>query len=109
MCADFELPVQTFVSPTKSRSATSPRLSTSRSAGSRRASASTKVRSFKSARARGPHLADAIARLGVLTGDFTRIHGFHKPTKGQQIIFYCRSGKRSTTAIDLAKRAGFRA
>lgn len=41
-------------------------------------------------------------------GDFTRIHGFHKPAKGQNIIFYCRSGKRAQTAIDLAKRSGYR-
>ncbi|KAL8278452.1 hypothetical protein RQP46_009142 [Phenoliferia psychrophenolica] len=47
--------------------------------------------------------------LSLDEGDFTRIHGFHKPTKAQQIIFYCRSGKRSTTATDLAKRAGYRA
>ncbi|KAM0753753.1 endoplasmic reticulum protein [Meredithblackwellia eburnea MCA 4105] len=47
--------------------------------------------------------------LSLDEGDFTKIHGFHKPTKGQQIIFYCRSGKRSATALDLAKRAGYRA
>lgn len=41
-------------------------------------------------------------------GDFTKTHSFHKPTKRQQIIFYCRSGKRSATAMDLAKRAGYK-
>lgn len=38
---------------------------------------------------------------------FLEKHGFEKPAKEQQIIFYCRSGKRSTTACDVAKRNGF--
>ena len=49
------------------------------------------------------------ADLGFLgAGDFTRVHGFHKPEKTQQIIFYCKAGVRAQTAIDLAKRAGFK-
>lgn len=57
----------------------------------------------------GGRFADArhsFARL--FAGDFTRIHGFHKPDKAQPIIFYCRAGVRAGTAVDLAKRAGFR-
>ncbi|KAG6911781.1 hypothetical protein DXG01_000027 [Tephrocybe rancida] len=38
---------------------------------------------------------------------FLEKHGFEKPGKDQQLIFYCRSGKRSTTASDVAKRNGF--
>lgn len=45
----------------------------------------------------------------VFSGDFTRTHGFHKPTKTQPIIFYCKAGVRAQTAVDLAKRAGFKA
>lgn len=41
-------------------------------------------------------------------GDFTRIYGFHKPDKQQPIIFYCRAGVRAGTAVDLAKRAGYK-
>ncbi|KAF9014939.1 endoplasmic reticulum protein [Cyathus striatus] len=38
---------------------------------------------------------------------FKAKHGFDKPKKDQEIIFYCRSGKRSATASDVAKRNGF--
>ncbi|KAF5377556.1 hypothetical protein D9615_005205 [Tricholomella constricta] len=38
---------------------------------------------------------------------FLEKHSFEKPMKNQQLIFYCRSGKRSTTASDVAKRNGF--
>lgn len=41
-------------------------------------------------------------------GDFTRVNGFHKPTKQQPMIFYCRSGVRAQTAVDLAKAAGYK-
>jgi len=44
----------------------------------------------------------------LLSGDFTRIYGFHKPDKKQPIIFYCRAGIRAGTAVDLAKRAGYK-
>jgi rhodanese-related sulfurtransferase len=39
--------------------------------------------------------------------DFQRVHGFPKPRKDQDMIFYCRSGKRSATAADSAKDNGF--
>ncbi|KAG6902820.1 hypothetical protein C0995_011307 [Termitomyces sp. Mi166 len=38
---------------------------------------------------------------------FFERHGFEKPRKDQQLIFYCRSGKRSSSASDVAKRNGF--
>jgi len=38
---------------------------------------------------------------------FKAKHGFEKPLKDQEIIFYCRTGKRSATACDVAKRNGF--
>jgi len=34
-------------------------------------------------------------------------HGFQKPGKEQEIVFYCRSGKRSASACDIAKRNGY--
>ncbi|GAA5822935.1 hypothetical protein JCM10212_004446 [Sporobolomyces blumeae] len=46
--------------------------------------------------------------LAMDEGDFTRVHGFHKPTKQQPMIFYCRAGIRGNTAVDLAKRAGYK-
>ncbi|GAA5957233.1 hypothetical protein JCM21900_001200 [Sporobolomyces salmonicolor] len=46
--------------------------------------------------------------LAMDEGDFTRTHGFHKPEKGQAMIFYCRAGVRAGTAADLAKRAGYK-
>ncbi|KAJ7655053.1 Rhodanese-like domain-containing protein [Mycena polygramma] len=38
---------------------------------------------------------------------FKALHGFEKPKKSQELIFYCRSGKRSTSASDVAKRNGY--
>lgn len=38
---------------------------------------------------------------------FKAKHGFDKPGKDQEIVFYCRSGKRSATACDIAKRNGY--
>jgi len=38
---------------------------------------------------------------------FKEKHGFDKPRKEQEITFYCRSGKRSASAADVAKRNGF--
>jgi rhodanese-related sulfurtransferase len=32
---------------------------------------------------------------------------FEKPRRDQEVIFYCRSGKRSSSAADVAKRNGF--
>ncbi|KAF8640905.1 hypothetical protein AX17_000553 [Amanita inopinata Kibby_2008] len=38
---------------------------------------------------------------------FKAKHGFEKPKKDEELIFYCRSGVRSTSASDVAKRNGF--
>jgi thiosulfate:glutathione sulfurtransferase len=43
-----------------------------------------------------------------LSGDaFRQKFGFDKPKTKQEVTFYCRSGKRSTTACDVAKRNGY--
>ncbi|KAL4068344.1 Rhodanese-like domain-containing protein [Scleroderma yunnanense] len=39
--------------------------------------------------------------------DFRAQHGFDKPQKTQEIVFYCRSGKRSASACDIARRTGY--
>lgn len=38
---------------------------------------------------------------------FKQTHGFEKPKKDQEVTFYCRSGVRSSTASDVAKRNGY--
>ncbi|KAF8139942.1 Rhodanese-like domain-containing protein [Boletus edulis] len=38
---------------------------------------------------------------------FRSQHGFDKPEKSQEIVFYCRSGKRSASASDIARRNGY--
>jgi len=38
---------------------------------------------------------------------FKEKHGFDKPQRDQELIFYCRSGKRSASASDIAKRNGY--
>ncbi|KAF9451781.1 hypothetical protein P691DRAFT_806882 [Macrolepiota fuliginosa MF-IS2] len=38
---------------------------------------------------------------------FKAKHGYDKPRFNQLVIFYCRSGQRSTSASDVAKRNGF--
>ncbi|THH05104.1 hypothetical protein EW145_g5036 [Phellinidium pouzarii] len=38
---------------------------------------------------------------------FKEKHGFEKPRANQELVFYCRSGKRSATASDIAKKNGF--
>ncbi|EIW72610.1 hypothetical protein TREMEDRAFT_25914 [Tremella mesenterica DSM 1558] len=40
-------------------------------------------------------------------GDFQRKFAFPKPALSQNIIFYCRSGKRSATASELAENLGY--
>jgi rhodanese-related sulfurtransferase len=52
--------------------------------------------------------------LSVLSSDlhltlqaFKGKYGFDKPQKAQEIVFYCRSGKRSASAADVAKRNGY--
>ncbi|TFY69061.1 hypothetical protein EVJ58_g634 [Rhodofomes roseus] len=38
---------------------------------------------------------------------FKQKFGFEKPRLSQEVVFYCRSGKRSATACDVAKRNGY--
>lgn len=38
---------------------------------------------------------------------FKEKFGFEKPRPDQPLVFYCRSGVRSTSACDIAKRNGF--
>ncbi|BGP50560.1 hypothetical protein JCM10450v2_006479 [Rhodotorula kratochvilovae] len=46
--------------------------------------------------------------LAMDEGDFTRVNGFHKPTKKQPMIFYCKAGVRAQTAVDLARSQGYK-
>ncbi|KAI0296592.1 Rhodanese-like protein [Russula brevipes] len=39
---------------------------------------------------------------------FKEKYGFQKPAVDQEIVFYCRSGMRSTTAGDVARRNGYK-
>ncbi|CDO72433.1 hypothetical protein BN946_scf184977.g133 [Trametes cinnabarina] len=45
--------------------------------------------------------------LQLPPAEFKEKFGFEKPRPNQEVIFYCRSGKRSTTAADVAKRNGY--
>lgn len=45
--------------------------------------------------------------LHLPPAEFKEKFGFEKPRTNQEIIFYCRSGKRSSTAADVAQRNGF--
>ncbi|KAL5495346.1 hypothetical protein ACEPAI_809 [Sanghuangporus weigelae] len=38
---------------------------------------------------------------------FKERHSIEKPKRNQEIVFYCRSGKRSATAADIARRYGY--
>ncbi|TFY81106.1 hypothetical protein EWM64_g2903 [Hericium alpestre] len=38
---------------------------------------------------------------------FEQQFGYKKPKLNQEVVFYCRSGKRSSTASDVAKRNGY--
>jgi len=43
-----------------------------------------------------------------MDGDkFKEKYGFQKPAFDQEIVFYCRSGKRSSSASDVARRNGY--
>ncbi|KZT41350.1 Rhodanese-like protein [Sistotremastrum suecicum HHB10207 ss-3] len=46
--------------------------------------------------------------LHLAATDFKAQHGYEKPLPHQEIIFYCRSGKRSQTAADIARRNGYK-
>jgi len=46
--------------------------------------------------------------LALDEADFTKKYGFHKPSKNQNLIFFCLAGKRSATALDLARGKGYK-
>lgn len=39
---------------------------------------------------------------------FKETYGFQKPGLDQEIVFYCRSGMRSSSASDVARRNGYK-
>ncbi|KAL0575057.1 Thiosulfate sulfurtransferase rdl2, mitochondrial [Marasmius crinis-equi] len=40
--------------------------------------------------------------------EFKAKHGFTKPEKSQEILFYCKKGKRSAIASEIAERNGYK-
>lgn len=50
---------------------------------------------------------DDVLTLGYNPGAFQKEFAFPKPANGQNIVFYCRSGKRSATACEVANRHGY--
>ncbi|KAJ3790308.1 endoplasmic reticulum protein [Lentinula aff. detonsa] len=45
--------------------------------------------------------------LNASPATFREKFGFEKPERNQEVTFYCRSGKRSSSASDIAKRNGY--
>ncbi|KZT74829.1 Rhodanese-like protein [Daedalea quercina L-15889] len=45
--------------------------------------------------------------LNMDAAAFKEKFGFEKPRRDQEVVFYCRSGKRSASACDVAKRNGY--
>ena len=52
-------------------------------------------------------LADLGNTLTLNPVAFKAKFGFEKPQKDQEIVVYCRSGKRSATSADIMKRHGY--
>jgi thiosulfate:glutathione sulfurtransferase len=52
-------------------------------------------------------LSSLPSSLDLSSVDFEVIHGFSKPALGQEIVFYCRSGRRSAKACELAHQGGY--
>ncbi|CCA75301.1 hypothetical protein PIIN_09286 [Serendipita indica DSM 11827] len=52
-------------------------------------------------------LSGFIASIRSSPDEFRRLHGFTKPRPDQEIVFYCRSGRRSATAADSARDNGY--
>ena len=53
-------------------------------------------------------LSELQKSLGLVAIDFKSKHGFEKPAPNQDIVVYCRSGKRSATAADEFNRRGYK-
>jgi thiosulfate:glutathione sulfurtransferase len=52
-------------------------------------------------------LSSLSAALHMDGDTFKEKYGFHKPALDQEIVFYCRSGMRSSTASDVARKNGY--
>ncbi|OBZ79627.1 Frataxin, mitochondrial [Grifola frondosa] len=52
-------------------------------------------------------LSELATALHIGREEFKDKYGFEKPARAQEVTFFCRSGKRSTTACDVAKRNGY--
>jgi rhodanese-related sulfurtransferase len=52
-------------------------------------------------------LSELPGALRLAPDAFREKYGYAKPRPEQQVTFYCRSGKRSATAGDVALRNGF--
>jgi rhodanese-related sulfurtransferase len=52
-------------------------------------------------------LSEIKTALALPEDQFKAKYGFDKPRRNQEIIFYCRSGKRSASAGDVAIRNGY--
>lgn len=49
----------------------------------------------------------AFKQEGGGDGDFLRKYSFHRPGYDDQVVFYCRSGKRSAQALEEVKKHGW--
>ncbi|KIO02431.1 hypothetical protein M404DRAFT_669414 [Pisolithus tinctorius Marx 270] len=52
-------------------------------------------------------LSTLATSLNLKPQDFREKYGFDKPDTTQEVVFYCRSGKRSASACDIARRHGY--
>ncbi|GJJ76563.1 thiosulfate:glutathione sulfurtransferase [Entomortierella parvispora] len=52
-------------------------------------------------------LANIQEALSLPDKEFEDRFGFHKPAKNDEIVLYCRSGRRSGMAFELAKSLGY--
>ena len=53
-------------------------------------------------------LSDLAGALHMNPEKFKEKYGFQKPALDQEVTFYCRSGMRSSTASDVARRNGYK-
>ena len=53
-------------------------------------------------------LSGFVESIRMEPGEFYVKHGFKKPNPEDEVVFYCRSGKRSATACDSAMKNGYK-
>ena len=53
-------------------------------------------------------LSDLSGALRMDGDKFKEKYGFKRPEFEQEVVFYCRSGMRSSTASDVARRNGYK-